>query len=206
LLATLHGGSWQDARLARQLGDRTLFDELRIDPYYRTLAKTHADAAPAIEALIHSLAEHPRSLVLGDFSPKNLLISPGGLMMVDFETGHYGDPAFDLGFFLSHLVLKSCHKRPRHAEYLALGDAFWSTYFSALVPRIPSQELASLRRRGVLNFASCGWARLDAKSPVEYLTDPARRDLMRQLCREILSTQPGDWPDIITMCRRYFDA
>ena len=35
-----------------------------------------------------SLDRHPRSLVHADFSPKNLLVSAEGLMMVDFETGH----------------------------------------------------------------------------------------------------------------------
>ncbi len=103
LLGTLHAGSWQDDEIAARLGDRTLFDQLRLDPYYRTLARNRPDAKEGVERLLASLATSPQSLVHADFSPKNLLIFSGGLMMVDFETGHYGDPAFDLGFFLTAL-------------------------------------------------------------------------------------------------------
>jgi aminoglycoside phosphotransferase (APT) family kinase protein len=45
--------------------------------------------------------------VHGDFSPKNLLVWEGRVMLIDCEVGHYGDPAFDLGFFVTHLVLKA---------------------------------------------------------------------------------------------------
>ncbi len=112
-------------RFAEQIGDRTLFDELRVDPYYRTLA-ARRDPMPRRRStrLIASLAAHPRSLVHADFSPKNLLVSAGGLMLVDFETGHYGDPAFDLGFFLSHLVLKACLQAPGTRRYLELTEQF----------------------------------------------------------------------------------
>src|SRR5262249_24165712 len=99
LLATLHGRTWADAELERRLGDRAMFDELRVDPYYRALAACRPQAAEPVAALIASLAAHPCSLVHADFSPKNLLVCPDGLLLVDFETGHYGDPAFDLGFF-----------------------------------------------------------------------------------------------------------
>ncbi len=69
-----------------------------------------------------------------DFSPKNLLVYDGGrgLMMVDFETGHYGDPAFDLGFFLSHLVLKAFYHAPRHEPLLELTEQFWIAYRETL--------------------------------------------------------------------------
>ena len=61
-------------------------------------------------------------------------------MMVDFETGHYGDPAFDLGFFLSHLVLKACYHIPRHATYLDLTEAFQQTYSEQMTTRIPPER------------------------------------------------------------------
>jgi 5-methylthioribose kinase len=206
LMATLHGGTWLDGDVERRLGDRTLFDQLRVDPYYRALSASRPEARPLVEPLIDSLAAHPRSLVHADFSPKNLLVHHDDLMMVDFETGHYGDPAFDLGFFTSHLVLKACHKVPRHLEYLALSETFSRAYSQQVAPVIGEAELADLWARGVRHFAACAWARLDGKSPVDYLTDSARSDQMRSLCREVLDTQPAEWPQVVAICQRHFQS
>ncbi len=204
LLARLHAGSWLDPALAERIGDRTLFDQLRVDPYYRTLAEVRPEARPAVQRLIDSLAEHPRSLVHADFSPKNLLVFSMRMMMVDFETGHYGDPAFDLGFFLSHLVLKACYHAPRHSAYLNLSRQFWQSYRDVMAARVSPQELEELWTRGVQHFAGCAWARLDGKSPVEYLTDVKRRDQMRALCLQVFKAGPSDWPEVISLCEQTF--
>lgn len=206
LLAALHGGSWRDAELERRLGDRALFDELRVDPYYRTLALARPEARELADELIGSLRDHACSLVHADFSPKNLLVHEDGLMMVDFETGHFGDPAFDLGFFLSHLVLKACFKSPRHAGYLALSDVFSDTYSRSMSTRIGDDELARLWCRGVRHFAGCTWARLDGKSPVDYLTDPSPRDRMREICRAVAHDNVTKWPEVVALCRQRFET
>jgi 5-methylthioribose kinase len=205
LLATLHGESWLDEDVRRRIGDRTLFEQLRVDPYYRTLATVRGETRPAVERLIASLEAHPRSLVHADFSPKNLLISCEGLLMVDFETGHYGDPAFDLGFFLSHLVLKACLKIPDHAPYIDLTESFRRAYDATLSRKIPNSELAELWARGIQNFAACAWARLDGKSPVEYLTNIGRRELVRNLSRAIFADRPATWPEVLKLVARLFD-
>jgi len=194
LLGTLHGESWGDPLIARQLADRTLFDQLRIDPYCRTLAQVRPELADALAPLIESITTPGMCLVHADFSPKNLLVAPHGLMMVDFETGHYGDPAFDLGFFLSHLVLKACYHLPRYGPFLDLADAFWQAYFQRMTPRVGQQELAALKIRGLQNLAGCAAARLDGKSPVEYLTRPASRAGMRTVCDQLFEQHPADWP------------
>jgi 5-methylthioribose kinase len=204
LLGTLHAASWLNDEIARALGDRTLFEELRIDPYYRTLAQCHADARAAIDRLIASLDGHPRALVLADFSPKNLLVSAGGLTLVDFETGHYGDPAFDLGFFLSHLVLKACLKAPSHGAYLKLTEQFQTSYDRILSAKIPSEEMSNLWARGVQNFAGCAWARLDGKSRVEYLIDVRHTAAIRALCRDVFEQEPATWPEVLALAARRF--
>ncbi|MEX0977475.1 MAG: aminoglycoside phosphotransferase family protein, partial [Pirellulales bacterium] len=199
LLGTLHATSWLDNDIRERIGDRTLFEQLRIDPYYRTLAAVRPETRVAVDRVIASHEAHPRCLVHADFSPKNLLIFSGGMLMVDFETGHYGDPAFDLGFFLSHLVLKACLKIPKHAAYLELTEIFRRSYDEMLAAKIPFAELSSLWARGVQNFALCAWARLDGKSPVEYLSEGKRRELVRGLCREILASQPRTWPEVVEL-------
>jgi tRNA A-37 threonylcarbamoyl transferase component Bud32 len=197
LLGQLHARSWNHPAVAARLDDRSIFDELRLDPYYRTVAARHPADAPLLYRLVDSVLDHRRALVHADFSPKNLLLSSAGLLMVDFETGHYGDPAFDLGFFLAHLMLKATHFTPRHEAYVELTRQFWRGYRSELWPRIPSSESAALEARGVLNFAGCCWARVDGKSQVEYLTDERRRDLVRQFCRGLLIDPPQHWSAVL---------
>src|SRR5205807_7645898 len=111
-LAAIHRQTAQRPDLAAQFGDTSIFVELRVDPFYRRIADVSPEAAPHIDRLIAEMFSMPLCLVHADFSPKNVLIAGDRISLVDFETAHYGDPAFDLGFFLSHLLLKSV----RHAD------------------------------------------------------------------------------------------
>ena len=108
ILAEIHDRAPTHPSLDGTLSDTSLFDELRVDPYYRTIARAHADLKTRIEDLITDMnrPRDERTLVLGDFSPKNILVHQQGLILLDFECAHAGDPAFDLGFFLTHLLLK----------------------------------------------------------------------------------------------------
>lgn len=206
LLGRLHAGSWQNAEICERLEDRRIFDELRLDPYYRTLARSFPGDAPHLEQLIESVLAHRRSLVHADFSPKNLLVYDGGLLLVDFETGHYGDPAFDLGFFLSHLVLKAVYHAPDHERYLTLTDVFWRAYQTELAAAIGDAEWRDLHRRAALNFAGCAWARLDGTSKVDYLAAPDRREVLRSFCRGLLAKPAADWSAVLNALREKLNA
>lgn len=204
LLGRLHARTWSSPEIAQRLDDRSIFDELRLDPYYRALARACPDAAAALDRLVSSVWQHRRSLVHADFSPKNLLVYDGGLLLVDFETGHYGDPAFDLGFFLSHLVLKAAFHAPRHEACLQLTERFWQAYRRQLMGVIGDAEWAALEGRAVQNLAGCAWARLDGTSKIDYLSDPRRRDTVRALCRRILDHPPAHWDEVLALCRLRF--
>lgn len=197
LLARLHCGSWRDAVIRAELGDAAIFDALRVDPYYRTIAAVHADLRPHVERLIDSLAAHPLALVHADFSPKNLLVYPSNgrteLMMVDFETGHFGDPAFDLGFFMTHLVLKAHNFAPHSQAMIALADDFWVAYFEALGD-VSAGDRRDLARRAMQHLGACVVARLDGKSPVDYLDEPRRREAARTFGRSLLLDSVETWP------------
>jgi aminoglycoside phosphotransferase (APT) family kinase protein len=205
LLAALHAGTWRDEEVAVRLRDRSFFEDLRVDPYYRRVAEVHPDLKHAVRDLIASLADNCLCLVHGDFSPKNLLVygqSEGsadqgracrGLMLVDFEVGHFGDPAFDLGFFLSHLVLKEFRAGPRFAEYFRLTEQFWSRYLERMRDVAAPGELHDLTARAIRNCAACMLARIDGKSKVEYLSDAALRDALRSRARLLLAEAPPTW-------------
>jgi hypothetical protein len=190
MLAALHGRSWRNSEIANRLEDRSFFDQLRIDPYYRQIAKRHPDLAPQIQALIDSVWSHRLALVHGDFSPKNLLVWHGRVMLIDFEVGHFGDPAFDLGFFLTHLVLKSVWAGRRGPQYRTLATAFWNTYRRVLAATVPAAEIGELEQRMLLNLAGCLLARVDGKSPVDYL-DPHQQERVRGLALAWLREPPA---------------
>jgi 5-methylthioribose kinase len=202
LLGTLHARSWHDASLAQQLDDRHFFEDLRLDPYYRQIARVHENLTPEIERLIASVWHERHCLVHGDFSPKNLLVHGDCVWLIDFEVGHYGDPAFDLGFFLSHLMLKSAYHAPRHRPIFELIDAFWNAYCAEMQRIVSADELAALVRRAIRNVAGCILARLDGKSKIDYLDDHARRDAMRELAKVIFKEQPTLWNDVTTLADR----
>jgi 5-methylthioribose kinase len=200
LLGTLHAKAPEHPILHRELADVSLFGELRVDPYYRTTAQAHPDLAPRIESLIAAMDALPvaeRTLVLGDFSPKNILVHANGLILLDFECAHRGDPTFDLGFFLSHLILKAIHlgrNQPRQtADHLTLADHFWADYLKTIGPDAPFA--GNIMARAITHTAACLLARVDGKSPVEYLDEPGRQ-FTRALAIEFLRSRPESWPEV----------
>lgn len=190
LLGALHAGTWKDEQIAKQFSDCSYFDDLRIDPYYRFTAHHRGDFKPHLEALVESLPKHRLCLVHGDFSPKNLLIldreilMDSQVMLIDYEVGHFGDPAFDIGFFLTHLVLKASRSRELLPCQLSLVSSFWCGYaslFEALpTERRPTRdEWSALQVRGIQHLAGCLAARVDGKSPVDYLNVDQQRKVRR---------------------------
>jgi 5-methylthioribose kinase len=197
LLAGFHAGAWHDGAVAAALADREIFRQLRIEPYYETVARAFPEHQPDFARLIESLWQNACSLVHADFSPKNLLVHDGNLMLVDYETGHYGDPAFDLGFFLAHLVLKSFHHAPRYQPMFDLVNEFWAAYEPIVSPKIGSEQYELLLARAAANLAGCLWARLDGKSRIDYLGDESRRAAVRELARGILVSPPVGWSEAL---------
>ncbi len=206
LLGRLHAGSWHDAGIARRLDDRELFDQLRLDPYFRYTARQQPEAAPSFMDLIDEIWNQRHCLVHADFSPKNLLVFDAGLMMVDYETGHYGDPAFDLGFFLAHLMLKAYYRAPDSEPFFALTRAFWDAYAAQVRPAAGPDAYDELVARGIRCLAGCAWARLDGKSTIEYLPDEQPRCAVRSWCRELFGSRPRCWDDVLEAARASMKA
>jgi 5-methylthioribose kinase len=198
-LGRLHAATWRNGDVAGRLGDRSLFEALRIDPYYQAITTVYCHLQREIEQLIESVATHSLCLVHADFSPKNVLVYETGerteLLLIDFETGHYGDPAFDLGFFTSHLVLKAFYHAPGHEPFAQLLDMFWASYRPVLATVAEANELADLEQRAARNLAGCLLARLDGKSRVEYLTDNAKRAAVRALATDLLTARQTGWSE-----------
>jgi 5-methylthioribose kinase len=171
--------------LESQFGDQTVFDELRIDPFYRSIALKHPDLKQPVAKLIQEMATEKTCLVLADFSPKNILVTATGVSLVDFETGHFGDPAFDLGFFLSHILLKAILHAPQDKRFTDLAKNFLDRYFEELQAVFDEGELA---RRTVGHLAGCLLARIDGVSPVDYL-DENQQQIARSFAMQLFQDE-----------------
>ncbi len=195
-LATIHRETANNADMRIQFGDRDVFTQLRVDPFYRTIADVYPDIRTAVDRMIDEMFGIAVCVVHADFSPKNILITPSRIALVDFETGHYGDPAFDLGFFLSHLLLKTVLHADRCDEYVGLATTFWDRYVLGLGQRFVDGPFAehALQRRTIGHLAGCMLARIDGTSPVDYLPDETRRDLVRSYCRGLFLDPPDRLP------------
>ncbi len=124
LLASIHRDSAADERVRERFASQTVLIQGRIDPYHLTAAEAHPDLAPRIHAEVERLLATRRALVLGDYSPKNLFVYPDRVVAIDFEVAHWGDPAFDVAFLLTHLVLKASYRPVDAAAYLAAAQPF----------------------------------------------------------------------------------
>ena len=146
-------------------------------------ARKHADLAPALSALSEATASRQEALVHGDVSPKNILVKgTSTAIILDAECAWYGDPAFDLAFVLNHLVLKAAH---RPDSVVALQAAMTALIEARAAADTPAQAMGVQRRAAAL-LPALLLARIDGKSPVEYLTDPEKKAAIRAIARRFL--------------------
>jgi aminoglycoside phosphotransferase (APT) family kinase protein len=189
LLAAMVRASEEDPAFKEQFADRTVFDELRIDPYYRTTAARHPEAREALEQLIEDSWNIQTSLVHGDYSPKNMLVRGDSIFLIDFEVVHWGDPAFDSAFLLNHLMLKSFYQAQYAELYFQAASAFWQALAAGLSGvRMVDFEAMTVRHLGGLMLA-----RMDGKSPVEYIRDERVKSRVRRTARHLLAERPASF-------------
>ncbi|MYC34483.1 MAG: phosphotransferase [Chloroflexi bacterium] len=174
--------------------DLDCFVQLRIDPYHRATAAAHPDLAEVIEheaqRMLPSVQEG-RALVHGDFSPKNIIVSGVGddaqVLLLDFEVVHLGNPIFDLAFMLNHFTLKAIYNPALADRYCEAGGSFWFAYLD--VVGTSTGHRGSLERDTVRQLGALLLARIDGKSPAEYLTEDGQKHYARDLARRILSSE-----------------
>jgi len=178
LLAQIHRHSAGEAEAKRIFNSTGNFHQLRTEPYLLATGEKNPSLRPLFVAEAARLEATRECLVHGDFSPKNILISRDRMVILDCEVAWYGDPAFDLAFLLNHFFLKALLHAPRETEVRPMIEQFWPAYQAVH----PSPELETRTARLLLMLLL---ARVDGKSPVEYL-DSVRQDFVRGFVREKL--------------------
>jgi aminoglycoside phosphotransferase (APT) family kinase protein len=175
LMAALHVASWDDSEVQAGFQTWPNFFALRVEPYLLTTGSRHPKLRSLFEEEAERLGRTALALVHGDFSPKNILISPERLVLLDCEAAWFGDPAFDAAFLLNHLFLKALHLSAWRENYLRLALVCWSEYCAGLRDRFGG-GLGSRIGRLLLMLML---ARMDGKSPVEYIVEERKKELVR---------------------------
>ena len=186
-LVAIHAATANDPEVARRFPTDEIFHAIRLEPYLEATARAHPDLAPQLLELVRRTAATKRALVHGDVSPKNILIGPDGPIFLDAECAWHGDPAFDLAFCLNHLLLK-CLWTPRAtAGFLGCFDAMVRRY----LPGVDWEPAAEMEARTASLLPGLFLARVDGKSPVEYLTEPRDKARVRKVARALVAEPPA---------------
>lgn len=168
LLAIHRGSSARREEAASAFGDTSFFESLRLEPYYEYTAAKVPSAARFLRDVIEENRRTKVCIVHGDYSPKNILVHRDRLVLLDHEVIHFGDPAFDIGFAMTHLLSKAHHIAARRAGFAEAAQVFWRVYSA------DASWADSVEQRAVRNTLACLLARIDGRSPLEYLTEEER--------------------------------
>ncbi|HEY1962895.1 MAG TPA: aminoglycoside phosphotransferase family protein [Rhizomicrobium sp.] len=191
-LARIHAATAGRQAIADRFATQPQFHALRLEPYLLYTAQQHPDVAARIRALADSVATARIALMQGDISPKNILCGPHGAVFLDAETAAYGDPAFDLAFCLNHLLLK-CIWHPEFSDsYLQCFSALSDGYLMGVTWEQPPQ----IEQRSAALLPALLLARIDGKSPVEYIRDPRDQNFVRGFAKRHLTSAAGPLDDI----------
>ncbi|BBH17553.1 putative aminoglycoside phosphotransferase [Nocardioides baekrokdamisoli] len=178
-LGLLHRLAAAEPALAEEFANEDLFRALRIAPYFESLFDKHPDLVAQISAVIETTLATRTTLVHGDVSPKNILVGPNGPVLLDAETAHWGDPAFDVAFCVNHLLLKCLLPEAPVGDLMEAAEQLLQGYRSA------SDADVALETRVAHLLPLLMLARVDGRSPLEYLAE-AQRGLVREFAAALI--------------------
>ena len=200
-LGVIHRMSAGNAEAARIFDTTNNFHQLRTDPYLVTTGQRHPELREYFERETIRLESTRECLVHGDYSPKNILIGEHRQIILDCEVAWYGDPAFDLGFLLNHLLLKSLYHAPNDVGLLQMLEQAVSAYY--LERRLSAERQDEFDRRTAHLLLQLLLARIDGKSPAEYLTSDQKKDFVRRFVTALLPVTDMKLPQLFA---RWFAA
>jgi aminoglycoside phosphotransferase (APT) family kinase protein len=197
-LAIIHARSAADPNIPAAFANDDTFEAIRIEPYLRATGRAHPKLAARFDELVHITLTTKRALVHGDISPKNILQGPGGPVFLDAECAWFGDPAFDLAFCLNHLLLKGAREGADRGRYNVAFSALASAYLAG----VSWESATEIEARAAALLPALFLARIDGKSPVEYLTRESERAAVRRCAEPLVADPPSRLKDIVDAWER----
>ncbi|MGX5736207.1 phosphotransferase [Bosea thiooxidans] len=186
IIAAIHAGTHGSAEIARRFDNEETFHSIRIEPYLEAAARLHKDLAGPLRALAHDTLGAKLALVHGDVSPKNILVGPDCPVILDAECAWYGEPAFDAAFCLNHMLLKCLWTPVATSGFLDCFEALAEAYLDGVSWERP----AAIEERIARLLPALFLARVDGKSPAEYITAEADKERVRRIARPLVAWPP----------------
>ena len=177
IIGEVHRRTADDGSVRQQFDTTACFHQLRIEPYLLTTGARHPELQKMFEAESRRIEGTRQALVHGDFSPKNILIGSERMVLLDCEVAWYGEPLFDVAFLLNHFFLKALYHAPHSVNMEDMVRSFWREYLKTT----SEEPRGELEKKLVPLLLMLMLARMDGKSPVEYLS-PAKQRLRSAIC------------------------
>jgi len=185
-LGRIHAGSADNPAIHARFPRTDIFYAIRLEPYLEATAARHPDLDTKLYALCRRTADMRRVMIHGDVSPKNILLGPSGPVLLDAECACIGDPAFDIAFCLNHFLLKCLWTPSAQDDFVACFAAMTSAYLA----QVCWERCDALEARAASLLPGLLLARVDGKSPVEYVTNAEDKDRVRHCARALLVRPP----------------
>ncbi len=164
--------------IKEMFANKEIFYGLRISPYIEFIVGKYPELQDSAAKIVDETMNQSITLVHGDYSPKNIMVTDSGISVLDYEVAHCGHPAFDLAFFSNHFILKSVKFNRYGTAYLAMLNYMAELYFA----QMKFMDKAKFEDSYIRILAMLMLARIDGKSPVEYLVgDKMRQQFVRDL-------------------------
>jgi aminoglycoside phosphotransferase (APT) family kinase protein len=197
-LGQIHASFKRDPLAPQRFATDCIFRAIRIEPYLLATAEAHSDLASVLLGHAERTMQTARTVVHGDISPKNIMIGPDGPVFLDAECAWYGDPAFDLAFCLNHLLLKTIAVPSASGSLFAAFGSLAESYLQHVDWEPPTE----LEARAASLLPGLLLARIDGKSPVEYIRDDGDKDRVRRIARGLLSDLPDTLSAVMSAWER----
>ena len=196
-LGLIHAGTAGDETIEAKFPRTDIFYAIRLEPYLEASAAAHPDLRDRLFALSERTGNIQYVMIHGDVSPKNVLIGPDGPVFLDAECACMGDPAFDLAFCLNHFLLKCLWTPAVTRAFLDCFEAMTSSYLA----EVTWESAEKVEARAASLLPGLFIARVDGKSPAEYITDEVDKDKIRNCVRPLLASPPVRLAEVLDAWR-----
>ncbi len=198
-LGRIHQAS-STANIAHLFQNQEDFYALRLEPYLLFTSLRHPEISDQLQAIITSLSSINFVLIHGDVSPKNIMFKNQMPIFLDAECATMGDPCFDVSFCLNHLVIKAIHLKNQQQDLLNAVRNFYGEYRCY----VSWEALDDLEKRVCQLLPALMLARVDGKSPVEYL-DETEKKKVRELAIPLIQNPEIFIETLITRIKQYLE-